>query len=219
MHGVRDIALFSCKLYAPYFGATLQAQVTTATIGQFPRQTNAVTPGVAAFAFQQFFAVFANFARNTIAFGPSTGNITQRPQEIVMTVAKKAPNPIDRLVGSRVRMRRMMLAMSQEKLGDALGLTFQQVQKYEKGTNRIGASRLQQMSHILQVPVAFFFEGAPNLAAAADGMNDAPSPAYVSDFLATSEGLSLTKAFMRIKEAKLRRRIVDLVEEIAGNDS
>src|ERR1700678_1752014 len=79
-------------------------------------------------------------------------------------MAKKAPNPIDKHVGSRVRMRRMMLGMSQEKLGDALGLTFQQVQKYEKGTNRIGASRLQQISHILQVPVAFFFEGAPHLA-------------------------------------------------------
>jgi transcriptional regulator with XRE-family HTH domain len=132
-------------------------------------------------------------------------------------MAKKAPNPIDKHVGSRVRMRRMMLSMSQEKLGDALGLTFQQVQKYEKGTNRIGASRLQQISHILQVPVAFFFEGAPSLSTAhTDGMKEAPSPAYVSDFLATSEGLALTKAFMRIKEAKLRRRIVDLVEEIAG---
>ena len=74
---------------------------------------------------------------------------------------KKAPNPIDKHVGSRVRMRRMMVGMSQEKLGDALGLTFQQVQKYEKGTNRIGASRLQQISIILQVPVSFFFEGAP----------------------------------------------------------
>ena len=115
-------------------------------------------------------------------------------------------------------MRRMMLAMSQEKLGDALGLTFQQVQKYEKGTNRIGASRLQQISHILQVPVAFFFEGAPNLHSSADGGKEAPSPAYVSDFLATSEGLSLTKAFMRIKQPKLRRRIVDLVEEIAGDE-
>jgi transcriptional regulator with XRE-family HTH domain len=134
--------------------------------------------------------------------------------------AKKAPNPIDKHVGSRVRMRRMMLSMSQEKLGDALGLTFQQVQKYEKGTNRIGASRLQQISQILQVPVAFFFEGAPNippLGGSTDGMKEAPSPAYVSDFLATSEGLALTKAFMRIKEAKLRRRIVDLVEEIAGD--
>jgi|SRR5271165_3107402 transcriptional regulator with XRE-family HTH domain len=130
--------------------------------------------------------------------------------------AKKAPNPVDKHVGSRVRMRRMMLAMSQEKLGDALGLTFQQVQKYEKGTNRIGASRLQQISHILQVPVEFFFEGAPSLPGSGNGVKDAPSASYVSDFLATSEGLSLTKAFTRIKEPKLRRRIVDLVEEIAA---
>lgn len=115
-------------------------------------------------------------------------------------------------------MRRMMLSMSQEKLGDALGLTFQQVQKYEKGTNRIGASRLQQISHILQVPVSFFFEGAPHSPGHSGGMSEAPSPAYVADFLATSDGLSLTKAFMRIKNSKLRRRIVDLVEQIAGID-
>jgi transcriptional regulator with XRE-family HTH domain len=136
-------------------------------------------------------------------------------------MTKKAPNPIDKHVGSRVRMRRMMLGMSQEKLGDALALTFQQVQKYEKGTNRIGASRLQQISQILQVPVAFFFEGAPVLAEAAvsEGLQEAPSPAYVSDFLATSDGLSLTKAFMRIPDPKLRRRIVDLVQQIAGSDS
>src|SRR6202521_5535067 len=133
-------------------------------------------------------------------------------------MAKKAPNPIDKHVGSRVRMRRMMLSMSQEKLGGALGLTFQQVQKYEKGTNRIGASRLQQISHILQVPVAFFFEGAPTFPPQGDGMGEAPSPTYVSDFLATSDGLALTKAFMEIKEPKLRRRIVDLVEEIAGRE-
>ncbi len=132
-----------------------------------------------------------------------------------MMVAKKAPNPIDKHVGSRVRMRRMMLGMSQEKLGDALGLTFQQVQKYEKGTNRIGASRLQQISNILQVPVEFFFEGAPHLAGPSRVDGDAPSPAYVSDFLASSDGLALTKAFMRIGDAKLRRRIVDLVEQIA----
>src|ERR1044071_6914231 len=114
-------------------------------------------------------------------------------------MAKKAPNPIDKHVGSRVRMRRMMLAMSQEKLGDALGLTFQQVQKYEKGTNRIGASRLQQISHILQVPVSFFFDGAPNVPGHMQREGgDAPSPAYVSDFLATSDGLALTKAFMGI---------------------
>jgi transcriptional regulator with XRE-family HTH domain len=135
-------------------------------------------------------------------------------------MAKKAPNPIDKHVGSRVRMRRMMLGMSQEKLGNNLGLTFQQVQKYEKGTNRIGASRLQQISQILQVPVSFFFEGAPTNTNAAhvDGMGEAPSPAYVSDFLATSDGLALTKAFMRISDSKLRRRIVDLVEQIAVTD-
>jgi transcriptional regulator with XRE-family HTH domain len=139
-------------------------------------------------------------------------------QESLM--AKKAPNPIDKHVGSRVRMRRMMLAMSQEKLGDALGLTFQQVQKYEKGTNRIGASRLQQISIILQVPVAFFFEGAPDMSDGTRSVGkDAPSPAYVSDFLATSDGLALTKAFMRITDVKLRRRIVDLVEQIAGEDA
>jgi transcriptional regulator with XRE-family HTH domain len=136
-------------------------------------------------------------------------------------IAKKAPNPIDKHVGSRVRMRRMMLGMSQEKLGDALGLTFQQVQKYEKGTNRIGASRLQQISQILQVPVSFFFEGAPvlPLGPRQDGLHEAPSPAYVSDFLATSDGLALTKAFTRISDSKLRRRIVDLVEQIAVNDN
>src|SRR2546425_7228973 len=131
-------------------------------------------------------------------------------------MAKKAPNPIDKHVGSRVRMRRMMLEMSQTKLGDALGLTFQQVQKYEKGTNRISASRLQQTAHILQVPAPFFFEGAPHLPGQAAGSGEVPSPAYVSDFLATRDGLSLTKAFMRIKDAKLRRRIVDLVEAVAG---
>src|SRR5512144_816471 len=136
----------------------------------------------------------------------------------MMGVVKKAPNPIDKHVGSRVRMRRMMLSMSQEKLGDALGLTFQQVQKYEKGTNRIGASRLQQIAHILQVPVSFFFEGAPHSPGHSGGMSEAPSPAYGADFLATSDGLSLTKAFMRIKNSKLRRRIVDLVEQIADID-
>ena len=132
-------------------------------------------------------------------------------------MAKKSPNPTDRHVGARVRMRRMMLSMSQGKLGDALGLTFQQVQKYEKGANRIGASRLQHIASILQVPVPFFFEGAPNVPGyhAPPGMAESPSPAYVSEFLSTSDGLSLTKSFMRIKNAKLRRRIVDLVEQIA----
>lgn len=132
-------------------------------------------------------------------------------------IARKVPNPIDKYVGSRVRMRRMMLGMSQEKLGDGLVLTFQQVQKYENGTNRIGASRLHQISHILQVPVSFFFEGAPTvqLGSRHEALAEAPSPAYVSDFLATSDGLALTKAFMRITDSKLRRSIVDLVEQVA----
>jgi len=133
-------------------------------------------------------------------------------------MVKKAPNPIDRHVGSRVRLRRMMLGMSQEKLGDALDLTFQQVQKYEKGANRIGASRLQQISHILQVPISFFFEGAPASAGQSMPAGEVPSPAYLSDFLASSEGLALTKAFMQIEDLKVRRRIVDLVEAIVGGD-
>src|SRR5258705_1265457 len=108
-------------------------------------------------------------------------------------MAKQAPNPIDKHVGSRVRMRRMMLSMSQEKLGDALGLTFQQVQKYEKGTNRIGASRLQQISNILQVPVSFFFEGAPNMPGHTGGIGQSPSPPHVSDFLTPSYRFALAQ--------------------------
>src|ERR1041384_5361241 len=108
-------------------------------------------------------------------------------------MAKKAPNPTDKHVGARVRMRRMMLSMSQEKLGDALSLTFQQVQKYEKGTNRIGASRLQQISGILSVPVSFFFEGAPHSAGHSGGMANAPSPAYVWNFLAPWAGLRISE--------------------------
>jgi transcriptional regulator with XRE-family HTH domain len=127
-------------------------------------------------------------------------------------MARKSPNPVDKHVGSRVRMRRMMLGVSQSKLGDALGLTFQQVQKYEKGTNRIGASRLQHIAHILQVSVAFLFEGAPGSSGKA---GPPPTPAYVSDFLASRDGLALAQAFMRIKDAKLRRAIVNLVGSIA----
>ena len=131
----------------------------------------------------------------------------------------KPPNPVDRHVGSRVRMRRIMLGMSQEKLGEGLGLTFQQIQKYEKGTNRIGASRIQQISAILQVPVSFLFEGVPGGAVNAEGVSDAPSPAYVADFLATSEGLALIRAFTNVPDIKLRRAIVDLVQQIGGREA
>jgi transcriptional regulator with XRE-family HTH domain len=115
-------------------------------------------------------------------------------------------------------MRRIMLGMSQEKLGEALGLTFQQIQKYEKGTNRVGASRIQQISEVLQVPVSFLFEGGPTSSAGAQGFTEGASPTYVSDFLATSEGLALTRAFTRINDTKLRRSIVDLVEQIATRE-
>ena len=134
-------------------------------------------------------------------------------------MTKKSPNPIDKHVGSRVRMRRMMINMSQEKLGEKLGITFQQIQKYEKGTNRIGASRLQQIANVMGVPVGFFFEGAPVPDGSAKGFTEGASPAYIADFLATSDGLALTKAFMKISDSKVRRRIVDLVEAISIEES
>lgn len=131
---------------------------------------------------------------------------------------KKQPNPIDIHVGSRVRLRRMMLGMSQEKLGESLGITFQQIQKYEKGTNRIGASRLQHIATVLSVPVSFFFEDAPGTPAEAAGLAESRPAHYVVDFLSSSEGIQLNKAFVRIKDTKLRRRVIDLVKAMAGDD-
>ncbi|MEP0321640.1 helix-turn-helix domain-containing protein [Bauldia litoralis] len=131
---------------------------------------------------------------------------------------KKTPNPIDIHVGSRVRLRRMMLGMSQEKLGESLGITFQQIQKYEKGTNRIGASRLQNIARVLSVPVSFFFEDAPGGEPEAGGMAEQQSASYVVDFLSSSEGIQLNKAFVTIKDAKLRRKVIDLVRAIAGSE-
>src|SRR6187455_977291 len=103
-------------------------------------------------------------------------------------MAKKVPNPIDKHVGSRVRMRRMMLGMSQGRLGDALGLTFQQVQKYEKGVNRVTASRLRQIAHILQVPESFFFDGGPNAAGQFRRDGQVASLSQVYTLLATTDG-------------------------------
>lgn len=128
------------------------------------------------------------------------------------------PDPTDTYVGARVRMRRLMLDLSQTHLADALGITFQQVQKYEKGRNRVSASRLQQISYVLQVPIPFFFEGLPTPKGASKQTADAPSPAYVSDFLATSDGLSLIKSYTRIKNPGLRRAIVNIVKSLAGED-
>jgi transcriptional regulator with XRE-family HTH domain len=132
--------------------------------------------------------------------------------------SKKSPNPIDIHVGGRVRLRRMMLGMSQEKLGEALGITFQQIQKYEKGTNRVGASRLQHIATVLKVPVSFFFEDAPGTPDEAAGFAENNSHSYVVDFLSSTEGLSLNKSFVRIKDARVRRRIVDLVQTLAAEE-
>lgn len=128
---------------------------------------------------------------------------------------KKKPNPIDIHVGGRIRLRRNMLGMSQERLGESLGITFQQIQKYEKGTNRVGASRLQAISSILNVPVSFFFEDAPGAAVGGQGMAEAGDASYVVDFLNSSEGLQLNRAFVKIANPKVRRRIVELVKSLA----
>ena len=132
------------------------------------------------------------------------------------SMVTKSPNPVDKHVGSRVRMRRMLVGMSQEKLGDALGVTFQQVQKYEKGTNRIGASRLHQIAATLGVSVEYLYEGAPDLQAQASGFAEGAGSAYVSDFMTTSEGLQLMKAFVKIGDPRVRRRLVDLAAALAG---
>lgn len=136
-----------------------------------------------------------------------------------MVETKKKPNPIDIHVGTRVRLRRTMLGLSQEKLGDSLGITFQQIQKYEKGSNRIGASRLQKLSEILKTPISFFFEDAPSSSQnMVGGMSESDSPNYVIDFLSSSEGLQLNKAFANIKDPKVRKKIIDLVRSLADEE-
>ena len=134
----------------------------------------------------------------------------------------KSPNPVDIHVGSRIRLRRMMISMSQEKLGERLGLTFQQVQKYEKGANRVGASRLYAISKILEVPVEFFFADMPeNIAlieknSDIDGMTEPDETAFVMDFVSSSEGLQLNTAFKKIGSQETRRKIVDLIKTLAA---
>jgi transcriptional regulator with XRE-family HTH domain len=130
--------------------------------------------------------------------------------------SSRRANPVDVHVGSRVRLRRMLLGMSQEKLGEHLGLTFQQIQKYEKGINRIGASRLFDLSKVLAVPVQFFYEELPVSASdGAEGFAEQPE-SYAVEFLASREGLELNKAFARITDPRVRRSIVELVRSFAG---
>lgn len=125
------------------------------------------------------------------------------------------PDPVDIHVGSRVRLRRTLLGMSQEKLGDALGLTFQQVQKYERGANRIGSSRLFKLSQILDVPVSFFFEDMPQpVEESTRGLSEAPSEPFEADQLSKRETLELVRAYYRVREPKVRKRIFELVKAI-----
>ena len=130
---------------------------------------------------------------------------------------KKRANPIDVHVGSRIRIQRNLIGMSQEKLGELLGITFQQVQKYEKGTNRVGASRLQAISSILGVPVSFFFEVAPGQEGLAGGFAE-ESAGGVFGFVNTAEGIQLNRAFVRISDPKVRKRILDLIKALGDDD-
>ena len=141
-----------------------------------------------------------------------TSRQVQVNRRLCSLMPRNAPDPTDKYVGSRVRMRRLMLGMSQAELGDALGVTFQQVQKYENGRNRIAASRLQHMTRILQVPLSFFFDEVPSVAAKKD---EVPGSDYVTDFLSAPGGLKLAAAFQRITDQKLRRYITGLIVHIA----
>lgn len=142
-------------------------------------------------------------------------------EDVDVERSSRKPNPIDAHVGTRVRLRRMLLGMSQEKLGEHLGLTFQQVQKYEKGVNRIGASRLFDLARVLGVPVQFFYDEAPLELinpSLAPGFAERPAESYVIEFLSTREGLELNKAFVKISDAKIRRSVVELVRSLGGDD-
>ena len=134
----------------------------------------------------------------------------------------KRPNSMDAHVGSRVRLRRMMMGMSQEKLGEQMGLTFQQIQKYERGINRVSASRLWELSRVLGVTVQFFFEelafgqAPPSNASGQPGFAEAHAESTIIEFLGSRDGLELNRAFVRIRDARVRRSIVDLVRSLAG---
>ena len=128
--------------------------------------------------------------------------------------APRSANPVDVHVGSRVRMRRQIMKMSQEKLGDQLGVTFQQVQKYERGANRVGASRLWRLSQVLDVPISFFFEGLTNEIEAGEFADGDQMP-IVYDFINSSDGVALAKAVSQIKSKAVRRQILELARSLA----
>jgi transcriptional regulator with XRE-family HTH domain len=135
-------------------------------------------------------------------------------------VPRKQANPIDAQVGSRVRLRRMLVGMSQEKLGELLGLTFQQVQKYEKGVNRIGAGRLFQVARILGVEIPYFYEDVQaELSGAQAGFAEDTVSPPVMEFVSSGEGLQLSLAFMKIKDTKVRKRVLELVKSLGQEDA
>ena len=129
----------------------------------------------------------------------------------------RSPNPVDLHVGSRIRMRRKILGVSQERLADSLGLTFQQVQKYERGSNRVSASKLYEIAGALQAQVSYFFEGLAD-PAVAEGEAE-PTEQFVHEFLMTPEGLELANLFPKITRARVRRRILDLVRSMAEEEA
>ncbi|MEK1854097.1 MAG: helix-turn-helix domain-containing protein [Phyllobacterium sp.] len=135
-----------------------------------------------------------------------------------MSDNKKRPNPVDVHVGARIRLRRNMIGLSQEKLGESLGITFQQIQKYEKGMNRVGASRLQAIGNILNVPVTFFFDDMPGQSDKPKGFDEESETTYVVGFLNSSEGIQLARAFAKITDAKIRRKILDLVRTLGDEE-
>ena len=131
----------------------------------------------------------------------------------------RLPNPVDLHVGSRIRLRRKVLGISQERLADALGLTFQQVQKYERGSNRVSASKLYEIAATLQVQVAYFFDGLADPSMAQDGEKGPTSERFVQDFLMTPEGLELAGLFPKITRSRVRRRVLDLVRSMAEDET
>jgi transcriptional regulator with XRE-family HTH domain len=148
-------------------------------------------------------------------------NTAKKIKTSIGEAAVKKPNPIDIHVGSRMRLRRMLIGMSQEKLGEEMGITFQQIQKYEKGTNRISASRLFQLAQILGVDVQYFYddanfdEGAKHQA----GFSEPAAQDYIVEFLGSRDGLELNRAFARIADPKIRRRIIELVRSLSEDGS
>jgi transcriptional regulator with XRE-family HTH domain len=148
-------------------------------------------------------------------------------ESMIGTEKETRPSPIDVHVGSRIRLRRTLLGMSQERLGESLGLTFQQVQKYERGVNRVGASRLFDLSRVLDVPISFFFDDMPDSLASSFGglsnrrmstMSDSQDP-FGDDTLSRRETLELVRAYYRITDPAVRKRVFDLIKSMGLTES